>query len=195
MPLKISVEMEPPSIEHKRHSDEEVCQVCSTHLFGCWFGCYLPRLLFVVFSICLMLFLLLALVPRAKASPSQSVQSVVNTALQTGTISRQDARNIYLLKNRSWVDGSRVTVYRLPLFDDAHQGFIRDVLNMSPEQFQAEWRRLVNSGLAPEIQEVDSQQRMLSSVSRRPSAVGYLSSSYIVINMRGHDAKIITIVD
>jgi hypothetical protein len=34
---------------------------------------------------------------------------------------------------------------------------------------------------------------MIATIGRKHNAVGYLSNGYIVLNMRGHDAKIIKV--
>jgi len=120
---------------------------------------------------------------------------VVNTALQKGVMTREVARNIYLLRERSWTDGTRVQVYRMSDEVSVHREFMRDVLAMSPQQFKSEWEKLVNSGLAPMVGIVRDQREMLSVIARKPNAVGYLSKDYIVLNAGGNDVQVIRIVD
>lgn len=128
-------------------------------------------------------------------SAQAQTSGVVNTALQRGVITREDARNIYLLRERSWVDGTRVQVYRMTDEERVHREFLRDVLSMSPQQFKGEWERLVNSGLAQAVGIVRDQREMLSVIARKPNAVGYLSKDYIVLNAGGNDVQIIRIAD
>ena len=126
---------------------------------------------------------------------AEDQEAVVSSALASGTITRQDARNIYLLKNRSWFDGNRVVVYRMELNSIDHYAFVRSVLLMNPVQFSQEWQKLVNAGIAPLIQEVSGPRAMLSAIERKQNAVGYLGADYIVLNLGGHDAKVIRITD
>jgi ABC-type phosphate transport system substrate-binding protein len=131
------------------------------------------------------------LVSEAQASESHTV---INHMLDGKEIKRDQARRIYLLEERAWTDGQRVRVYRLPE-GSAHSGFVRHVLGMSTQDFTAKWDRLVNTGLAPNIVVAENEASMLSLIERKPGAVGYLSKDYIVLNARGHDVKIIKIVD
>lgn len=124
-----------------------------------------------------------------------ATDAVVNKALESGKITRVEARNIYLLKNRSWIDGTTVVVYRLPLSDKNHKEFIRDVLGMNQVQFDNEWSKLVNAGLAPLIQEVSRPQHMLSAIDRRDNAVGYLSKDFLILNSGGTNVQVIVITD
>ena len=131
------------------------------------------------------------LIDEANAAETETV---VNTALQTGKIRRETARRIYLLEERAWTDGTRVRVYRMP--DGAtHSAFVRDVLGMSKQEFDARWDKLVNAGLAPNIGVANGEGEMLAKIGGKGNAVGYLSKDYIVLNARGHDVQIIKIVD
>jgi hypothetical protein len=120
--------------------------------------------------------------------------SVVSQSLQQGTITREMARRIYLLEERSWVDGTRVHVYRIKR-RDIHNAFVRDVLGMNQQEFDSRWDKLVNAGLAPSIGVADNEQDMLAAIARKPNAVGYLSKDFIILNARGHDVRIIKVVD
>jgi hypothetical protein len=96
------------------------------------------------------------------------------------------------LKERS-VNGTRARVFRMPIGDDLHAEFVRDILDYKPDQFEAEWQKLVNAGLAPQIEEVKSPHDMLYRISRTVGGIGYLSHSYMVLNGGGRDAVIVRI--
>jgi ABC-type phosphate transport system substrate-binding protein len=128
----------------------------------------------------------------SQPSRADGVSSVVSAALSDGRISREDARRIYLLEERAWADGTKVKVYRLEN-ERTHAAFVRDVLGMNADEFAQRWDRLVNAGLAPNIGVVKSEGDMIATIGRKHNAVGYLSNGYIVLNMRGHDAKIIKV--
>jgi hypothetical protein len=137
----------------------------------------------------------LALLALISAPALADVDGVMQKALDTGTISRGDVANIYLLKERVWRNGDRVRVYRFPLADSLTAGFARDVLNTNPESLRKEWLRLVNAGLAVQPIEVKDQKQMLLEIGKRPGAVGYLSHDYFVTYGKGGDAAILRIVD
>ena len=122
------------------------------------------------------------------------VEPIINRNLPLREISRADARDIYMLKERLGPAGNKPQLFRLPLRNRVHREFVRDVLGMSSEQFDREWQKLVNAGLATEIEEVDNEREMLNVVSRRPRGVGYLSKDYLVLNVSGHDVEVVRII-
>lgn len=121
--------------------------------------------------------------------------AIANKSIKTREVTRQEARDIYLLKERSCANEGRVVVFRLPLRDKIHREFVRDVLKMTDREFDAAWAMLVNSGLAPLIGEVASQSEMVRTVSRKPNAVGYLNHDYLLMNIGGSDVAAIRIVN
>jgi ABC-type phosphate transport system substrate-binding protein len=139
--------------------------------------------------------ILFALMLFFSSTAFADVDPIVNTALQSGSITRADARNLYLLKNRTWADGARIQVFRLPLNSNLHKEFVRDVLKMNQTQFEAEWQKLINAGLAPAVEEVPTAKAMLTTISRKPAGVGYLSHDYLVLYGAGFDVQIIRITD
>jgi hypothetical protein len=139
------------------------------------------------------LILAVLVVLGASALAAQS-DPIFNRALETKQISRADARNLYLLKERSSA-GERVHVFRMPLRDRLHADFVRDVLAMTPAQFDSEWQKLINAGLAPQIEEARNEREMIALVSRYRGGIGYLSHDFMVLNSGGRDAVIVRIVD
>lgn len=122
------------------------------------------------------------------------VEPIINRNLPLREISRADARDIYLLKERMGPAGNKPQLFRLPLRNRLHREFVRDVLGMTADQFDREWQKLVNAGLATEIEEVQTEREMLSIVSRRPRGVGYLGRDYLVLNANGHDVEVVRIL-
>jgi hypothetical protein len=122
------------------------------------------------------------------------VEGIVNKQLHIREITRAEARDIYLLKERFGPYGNRPQLFRMPLRSSVHADFVRSVLGMTSTQFDKEWLKLINAGLATEIEEVKTEREMLSIVSRRPRGVGYLSKDYLVLNIKGSEAEIVRIV-
>lgn len=136
--------------------------------------------------------LLLTVVPTLAWA---DVDGIINRALTLRTIKREDVQSLYLLKERFGPEGARPRLHRLPLDSRLHREFVRDVLRMSPDQFDREWKRLVSLGLATEIEEVRSEKEMLAAVSRKPMGAGYISKDYVVLNLAGSDAVVVRVVD
>lgn len=137
---------------------------------------------------------LAALIFLLSASAWADVEGIINKNLPLREISREQARNIYLLKERFGPAGNKPQLFRMPLRSKTHAAFVREVLQMTPTQFDQEWQKLVNAGLVTEIEEVETERAMLSVVSRRPRGVGYLSKDYLVLNMDGYDVEIVRIL-
>lgn len=137
---------------------------------------------------------LVFLLALLSTSAFADVLGIINKAVQVKEITREDARAVFLLKERYAPNGIKIQLFRMPLQSKLHREFVRDVLDMSEVQFEREWSKIVNAGLAPEIEEVSTQREMLATVSRKYRSVGYLDKDYIVINMDGTDAVAVRIV-
>jgi hypothetical protein len=137
----------------------------------------------------------------AFAAPCDGVAcSIANGAVQNNTesrtITRDKAREIYLLRDRVGNSSTfRVQVFRLGYRDPVHRRFVEQVLNLTEQEFEKEWGRMVNSGYAGEIRMVRTETEMMSSVAATPRGVGYLSADYIVLNAGGANVAVIRIVD
>lgn len=121
--------------------------------------------------------------------------AIVNVALHIGQISREDARALYLMKERRWDDGQIVILYQLPTNSKLHRAFVRDVLGMSNEQYNREWDRLVNAGLSTYIHSVSSQQEMIRRVANTANALGYIDSDHMIINTGERDITTLRITN
>lgn len=129
------------------------------------------------------------------AGPAHAdVEAIINQNLPLREISRSQARDVYLLKERYGPAGNRPQLYRMPMNSRLHKEFVRDILGLTQAQFEKEWNRLVNTGLAIEIEEVQNEREMLAMVSRRARGVGYLSKDYLVLNMIGTGVEIVRIL-
>lgn len=137
---------------------------------------------------------LVFLLALLSTSAFADVLGIINKAVQVKEITREDARAVFLLKERYAPNGIKIQLFRMPLQSKLHREFVRDVLDMSEVQFEREWSKIVNSGLAPDIEEVPTQREMLATVSRKYRGVGYLDKDYIVINLDGTDAVAVRIV-
>ena len=141
-----------------------------------------------------MIYRLAALLFLLSSCAWADVEGIINKQLPLREITREEARNIYMMKERFGPYGNKPQLFRMPLRNRVHSEFVRSVLGMTPDKFDREWQKLVNAGLATEIEEVQSEREMLSTVARRPRGVGYLSKEYLVLNMAGTDVEIVRII-
>lgn len=110
---------------------------------------------------------------------AQSSEMVVITHpdVTQQSVTQRQLRRIFMLKQRSWSDGSPISLIVLSSDNIEHAQFLRDQLKMFPYQLEREWNKLMYSGQsAPPIIATDTKN-MLSLVSSTPGAVGYLVNS------------------
>jgi len=67
---------------------------------------------------------------------------------QTLTLTRQEVAFIYSMKTRFWEDGTKITVYYLDRSSPVHKAFVKKVLAITPEKFDAMLDTYLNSGNA-----------------------------------------------
>lgn len=125
---------------------------------------------------------------------SQSL-GIVNTAVTIGQISRNDARALYLMKERRWDDGQPVILFKLPTTSRIHRSFVREVLGMSVSQYTREWDRIVNAGLSTNVQLVTTATEMFLRVANTSNALGYIDSDHMIVNMGDRDVKTLRITN
>lgn len=90
------------------------------------------------------------------------------------SVTQRQLRRIFMLKQRSWNDGSPISLIVLSSDNLEHAQFLREQLKMFPYQLEREWNKLIYSGQsAPPIVATDSEN-MLSLVASTPGAIGYL---------------------
>ena len=108
--------------------------------------------------------------------------AIVNAAVESGQITREDARNLYLMKSRRWEDGQLIILFQMPQNSSSHKAFVREVLGMSTEQYNREWDRLVNAGLSGSIRSVANEEEMMRKVGLTPNALGYVSNDRLIVH-------------
>lgn len=149
----------------------------------------------------LIILALLLIAPQALAQACPDAAcGIANGAIQPAskarTVTREKAREIYLQRDRTGNAPSfRVQVHRLGYRDPVHRRFVEQVLGMTEQEFEKEWQRMVNAGLAGEIRMVRTESEMMSAVASTPRGVGYLSADFIVLNTGGSNVAVIRITD
>lgn len=110
---------------------------------------------------------------RAPAPPAH-LAIVVNAQAPAQTLDRAALRRIFLLRQRLWSDGTRVSPINLPADTPLREQFSRAVLGGGSRDFATYWNDLYFHGTQPPTT-VASEQAVLLFVARTPGAVGYVS--------------------
>ncbi len=94
------------------------------------------------------------------------------------TLSLNEARAIFAMRQLIWPDGKAVRVFVLPEQNPLHVSLCRENLNIYPYQLHQSWNRLVYSGTGQAPTEVASEQEMRARVMSTPGAIGYVNKVY-----------------
>ena len=101
-------------------------------------------------------------------------QVIANPTVNQDTITERQLRRVFMLKQRSWDDGAKISLIVFSNEDAKHALFLRQSLKLFPYQLEREWNKLIYSGQsAPPVIAADTQT-MLEIVSSTPGAIGYL---------------------
>ena len=111
---------------------------------------------------------------RPAARPAPHLAIVVNAQAPERPIDRAELRRIYLLRQRLWPDGRRVSPINLPADTPLREQFSRAVLGGGSRDFATYWNDLYFHGTQPPATVV-SEQAVLLFVARTPGAIGYVS--------------------
>ena len=112
-------------------------------------------------------------------SPSKAVDIIVNSSIQTSSLSRGTARAIFGMRLLKWPDGRPIKVFVLEDASLTHIAFCKEVLDIFPYQLRQSWDRLVYSGTGQAPISVSSEDEMITMVASNPGAIGYLRRSIV----------------
>lgn len=98
---------------------------------------------------------------------------VVTHPAAPGSVDPQTLRGIFLLRIRTWPDGTPIRVFVMPLDSQLHDEFTRERLGTYPYILKRAWNRVqfTGTGLRPQV--VRSAREMQRRVMETPGAIGY----------------------
>jgi hypothetical protein len=120
------------------------------------------------------LILLLGSLGAWSAAKAQDVVLVANKGVQISEISDSDLRAIFMGKKTRFADGSRAVPVTLK-GGATHEVFLKHHLGEGPEDFRAQWRKLVFTGQGAMPISFASESALIEYVAVTPGAVGYAS--------------------
>jgi ABC-type phosphate transport system substrate-binding protein len=118
--------------------------------------------------------LLVSLICSGAAARAQDVVLVANPGLHINSISAADVRDTFLGTKTKFADGS----HAIPVIlkgGPVHEVFLRNHLGESPEEFRAQWRKLIFTGQGAMPRAFDSEAALIEYVAATPGAIGYVS--------------------
>ncbi len=120
------------------------------------------------------LVLLLAFVGCWSAVRAQDVVLVANKSVQITEIRDADLRAIFTGQKTRFADGSHAVPVTLK-GGPAHEVFLRNHVGESPDEFRAQWRKVVFTGQGAMPKTFDSETAVIEYVAATPGAIGYVS--------------------
>lgn len=131
---------------------------------------------------------LVLLVMLCWMSMSGAAQLIGNASLPFGSVTRNEARLLFLMRRPQWPDGQAVHVFVLAEDHPQHQSFCKENLQIYPRKLRQAWERRLYSGTGQASLTVESEKEMLQRVSTTPGAIGYLPA-----NKTNNNVKILQI--
>jgi len=120
------------------------------------------------------LILLLGSLGAWSAAKAQDVVLVANKSVQISEITDSDVRAIFTGKKTRFADGSHAVPVTLK-GGATHEVFLKNHLGEGPEEFRAQWRKLVFTGQGAMPMSFASESALIEYVAATPGAVGYAS--------------------
>ena len=99
------------------------------------------------------------------------------------SMTQQLLLQLYLKKTAAFADGTAATLLHLPRSSVEHQQFCIELLNLTANQYQSYWSRLVFTGNASNLK-FASPQSLVQQVQRDPFAIAYLPATTTLTGVR-----------
>jgi ABC-type phosphate transport system substrate-binding protein len=120
------------------------------------------------------LIVLLVFVACGTVANAQDVIFVANRGVQISGIKVSDLRAIFMGEKTRFADGSHaVPVIRKG--GPAHEVFVKNYFDESPNDFREQWRKEVFTGQGSMPKSFDSESALIEYVSATPGTIGYVS--------------------
>lgn len=125
----------------------------------------------MLIALCLLWFSCLA---SASATEQETTLAVVVHLDNTTRLDQQQLIQLYLNKISSFENGQTAKMLHLPRNSAAHRQFCLQMLNLSTNQYQSYWSRMLFTGAASDMIFIDNSQQLLKLLQTDKNAVGYL---------------------
>ena len=118
--------------------------------------------------------LLLAMVVPETLAMGQDVVIIANAKVQVSQITTRELRDIFTGSKAKFHDGSAAVPGMLK-GGAVHEVFLKKHIGQNPEEFRANWRKIVSAGQGVMPFEFVSESALLNFVENAPGAIGYVS--------------------
>ncbi len=119
------------------------------------------------------------MLPSHAVALSEELLLIVHPSVEHQRITRNTARAVFAMRQRTWPDGQAIHVVVMPNGHPTHERFTKEILGVYPHQLQLSWDRLVFSGTGQAPDQVSTPRSMLERIATTPGAVGYIERGYV----------------
>jgi len=101
---------------------------------------------------------------------------IVGKGNPISSLSKNDLKQIFLGKKRSWPDGTKVTLYSMDDYEIT-SAFTTSVMNKSAQQFSTFWKKALFTGTGRPPVQVTNDAEMIQKLASDPGGIGYISKA------------------
>tara|TARA_R110000787_G_scaffold270864_1_gene377906 strand:- start:250 stop:633 length:384 start_codon:yes stop_codon:yes gene_type:complete len=105
-----------------------------------------------------------------------AINIISNITADTASLSVNQLRRIYSMRQIHWKNGTPIVVYVLPSKNPLHQKFCKEQLRLFPYQLDRIWHKLTFSGYGVAPIEVATQQALIKAIKSTKGAIGYVEN-------------------
>jgi ABC-type phosphate transport system substrate-binding protein len=109
---------------------------------------------------------------------------IVNKNNQVVQLTRQQVSDLYLGRSRIFPNGEYALVFDLPRDANLRRRFFSKIANMTQQQLNSYWSRLMFTGQVLPPQVIPDERTVLELVRRNPGAMGYISAESLDATVR-----------
>lgn len=108
---------------------------------------------------------------------------IANPSVPVDSITTDDLSDIYLLRTTAWDNGARIIPINRESGSNARNQFSTRILRQSQSSLNAYWDKMHFQGITPPLVQ-ESDQSVLAFVQKVPGAIGYVSASLPLKNVK-----------
>ena len=108
---------------------------------------------------------------------------IANPSVPVTSLSQDDLSDIYLLRTNAWDDGMRIVPVNRESSSNARAVFSARILKQQQSSLNAYWDKMHYKGMTPPLIQ-QSDQAVLAFVQKVPGAIGYVSTSLQLKNVK-----------
>ncbi len=110
---------------------------------------------------------------------TQAAELIANPSVPLKSVTLNEARALFYMRNSEWPDGSPITIFVLKDDNPFHRQFSKQKLRLFPYRLRRVWDRHLFSGAGRIPEVVENSREMINRVASTPGAVGYVDKESI----------------